>query len=323
VSERVFREYTEEILKSFDEVIQDYYADSILLSGGLDTSIIASLVSQYFKPQTVSVGFSGSNASDIYYARIVAEQFALQNYVKLFNLEEATEAAEYVVKTLKTFDPMEIRNDITIYIGMKYLKETGVKSVITGDGSDELFAGYSFLFKLKPREVDKWINDITEFWSFAAKPIGESLGLNVLQPFLDERIIELALKIPAELKIAEHNGVIYGKYVLRRAFEKFLSNVVVWRPKEPIETGSGSVELTKLFKVTPEEFSGLSKIVRLDSQEQAYYFKIYCEKVGTIPKPKADEKACPRCSGGVPSNKNYCKICGAYPVQNQNVLKSV
>ena len=316
--ERTLTKYIEETVEVFDEVIQDYSANALLLSGGLDTSVIAYLISRYFKPQTVSVGFSGSNAPDIYYAKLVAERFAFQNYVKSFTLEEANEATEYVVKTLKTFDPMEVRNDIVIYIGMKYLKETGAKSVLTGDGSDELFAGYSFLFKLTPREVDAWIKGIVERWSFAAKHIGESLGLKVLQPFLDDRIIELALRIPAELKIAEYNRVIHGKYILRKAFEKFLPAEIIWRPKHPVETGSGSIELRKIFKVTSEEFDKLLKIVRLDSQEQAYYFKIYRETVGTIPKPKEDENPCPRCGGGVPRNKNYCKICGVYPVQNQS-----
>ena len=312
------KKFTDEILKVFNEVIQDYYADAFLLSGGLDTSIIASLVSRYFKPITLSVGFSDSDAPDLYYAKIVAERFSFQNHVKLFTLQEAVAAAEYVVNTLKTFDPMEVRNDITIYIGLKYLKELGAKSVLAGDGGDELFAGYSFLFKLKPREVDEWIRGIVERWSFAAKPIGESLGLKVLQPFIDERIIELALKIPAELKIAEHNGVTHGKYILRKAFEEFLSPEVVWRAKYPIETGSGSTKLSTIFRVEMEEFNELSKIVPLDSQEQAYYFKIYRETVGEIPPPNDNEKTCPRCGGGVPVNKNYCKICGVYPVQNKS-----
>ncbi|MFX1521761.1 MAG: asparagine synthase C-terminal domain-containing protein, partial [Promethearchaeota archaeon] len=115
--EHSIKKFIDEILKVFNEVIQDYYADAFLLSGGLDTSIIAALVSRYFKPITLSVGFSGSDAPDLYYAKIVADKFSFQNLVRLFTLEDAAEAAEYVVKTLKTFDPMEIRNDITIYIG--------------------------------------------------------------------------------------------------------------------------------------------------------------------------------------------------------------
>ncbi|WP_287589041.1 asparagine synthase-related protein [Candidatus Borrarchaeum sp.] len=316
MQEHSIKKYTDEILRVFNEVIQDYYADAFLLSGGLDTSIVAALVSRYFKPITLSVGFSDSDAPDLYYAKIVADRFSFQNFVKLFTLEEAAEAAEYVIKTLRTFDPMEIRNDITIYIGLKYLKEFGVKSVLTGDGGDELFAGYSFMFELEPCDVDKWITEGVERWSFSAKPIGESLGLRVFQPILDERIIDLALKIPAELKIAERKGITHGKYILRKAFEEILSPDVVWRPKYPIEAGSGSTNLSTIFCIETEEFNDLSKIVPLDSQEQAYYFKIYRETVGEIPPPNDNEKICPRCGGGVAMNKNYCKICGLYPVKN-------
>lgn len=306
--------YINEVLRVFDEVIQDYVADSLMLSGGLDTSIIACLASKYFKPQALTVGFVEGEVFDLPYAKLIAERFGFPHMVKLFSFDEAAEAAMHVIKVVRSFDPVEVRNDITIFIGMRLLKEAGVKSVITGDAGDELFAGYPFLFKLKPQEVDEWIKNIVGKWFFAAKPIGESLGLKVLQPFTDSRIINLALKIPAKFKIAKHNGVTYGKYVLRKAFENILPSEVVWRTKYPIESGSGSTQLSKMFKVSPEEFAKLSKIVSLTSQEQAYYFKIYLKTIGKIPKPKEGEKVCPKCGGGVPKNSNYCRVCGVYPV---------
>jgi len=308
------RSYVREVLAVFDETVRDYAADALLLSGGLDTSVIACLSNRYHKPLTVTVGFADGNAPDIYYARLVAQCFNLQNHVRPFNLKEAAEAAVYVVKTIKSFDPAEVRNDITIFIGMKHLREMGMNSAVTGDGGDELFAGYPFLFKHEHREVTRWIRNVVESWSFAAKPIGESLGLKVLQPLLDERIVELALRIPSEFKIAEYKGVTYGKYVLRRAFEKLLPAEVVWRAKDPVEVGSGSIELSRIFRVSSEEFRKLSKAVPLNDEEQAYYFKIYLETFGTIPNPKRGEKTCPRCGAGVQVSRNHCKTCGAYPV---------
>ncbi|MEM3506064.1 MAG: asparagine synthase-related protein [Candidatus Bathyarchaeia archaeon] len=304
------KSYKNKILKVFYEVIQDYVADSIMLSGGLDTSIIACISSKFFKPIALTVGFAYGNAPDIDYAKLIAKQFNLKNEVKLFNLEEAIEAATYVIKTIKSFDPIEVRNDLVIYIGMKFLKDIGMKSVITGDGGDELFAGYPFLFKLKLKEVDEWIKKVVKKWFFASKIIGESLGLKVLQPFMDNRIVDLALEIPAKIKISKYNGTIYGKYILRKAFEKLLPIEVVWRDKHPIEVGSGSIALSKMLKLPLKEFIRLSKMVNLKTQEQAYYFKIYLETVGEIPRPKEGEKACPNCGGGIPLDKNYCKICG-------------
>ena len=312
--ESLLKSYAREVLEVFDEVIQDYDAESLLLSGGLDTSIIACLASRYFKPKTLTVGLRGCEAPDLHYAELVARHLGLPHEVKLFSVEEAMEAAFHVVKTVKSFDPMEVRNDIPLFIALKRLKEEGVESVITGDGGDELFAGYSFLFKLTPRRVDEWIGNVVKRWFFASKPLGESIGLRVLQPFTDRRVVDLALRIPAEFKIAQHGGVTYGKYVLRKAFENLLPSEVVWRDKHPIELGSGSTKLSQMFRVAPEEFEELSKIVPPTSQEQAYYLKIFMETFGDIPKPKKGEKACPRCGGGVPENEKYCRICGAYPI---------
>ncbi|MBS7655591.1 asparagine synthase [Candidatus Bathyarchaeota archaeon] len=305
--------FKQEVLKVFNKVIKDYYADALLLSGGLDTSIIAYSATQYFKPYAITVAFT-NKAPDLKYARIIANHLKLQNFIKVFNLKEAVKAAAQVIKIVKSFDPMEVRNDIPLYMALKHAKKYGLKSVITGDGGDELFAGYPFLFKLKSYEVDKWIKNVINHWFFAAKPIGENLKIKVLQPFLDERIIKLALKIPSKLKITKRKGVTYGKYILRKAFENLLPAEIIWRDKNPIEVGSESIKLSEIFQATQEEFNELSKIVKLNSLEQAYYFKIYLKEVGEIPKPKNREKQCLKCGGGVPVNRNYCKICGAYPI---------
>jgi len=312
--ESLLKSYAREVLEVFNEVIQDYEAESLLLSGGLDTSIIACLASRYLEPKALTVGLKGCEAPDLCYAELVAGHLGLSHEVKLFSIEEAREAAVYVVKTLRSFDPMEVRNDISLFIAMRRLREEGMESVITGDGGDELFAGYTFLFKLAPRQVDRWIRDIVGRWFFASKPLGESVGLRVLQPFTDHRVVDLALRIPAEFKIAQHGGITYGKYVLRKAFENLLPAEVVWRDKHPIELGSGSIRLSKIFRVTPEEYTELSRMVPRISQEQAYYLKIFLETFGGIPKPRKGEKACPRCGGGIPQDEKYCRLCGAYPV---------
>jgi ribosomal protein L40E len=77
--------------------------------------------------------------------------------------------------------------------------------------------------------------------------------------------------------------------------------------------GSESRKISNILQTTQEEFNELSKIVKLDSLEQAYYFKLYLKHVGEIPKPKKGEKACLKCGAGVPIKTNYCRICGAYP----------
>ncbi len=73
------------------------------------------------------------------------------------------------------------------------------------------------------------------------------------------------------------------------------------------------LSLSEIFKVKPEEFDELSNLVKLGSQEQAYYLKLYLRIVGKIPPPKGEEKPCPKC-GGIAKNSKYCRICGAYPI---------
>ena len=302
------------VVEVLDRVVKDYSSvESILLSGGVDTSVLACMFRRYFNFHALVVGF-GKDFPDLKYAKLVAKKLGLPFHVKIFNVKEALKAAEQVVKILKTFDPVEVRNDIPIYVGMKHLKKLSFNSVVTGDGGDELFAGYTFLFKFKPSKIDNWIKNIVKHWFFASKILGESLGLKVYQPFMDKRMVKLALKIPAKYKVVEKDGIIYGKWILREAFKNFLPSEVVWRPKNPIEMGSGSIRLADVFHVDQKEFSDLSKIVRLKSMEQAYYLKLYLKNVGEIPKPKIGEKQCPNCGAGIRKNSNFCRICGTYLV---------
>lgn len=307
-------DFKDNLLNILYSVVGEDIGECILLSGGLDTSILAYLLCRYVKPEAVTVCY-GYDAPDLYYARLVAEFLDLRHHVKSFTVGDALEAARNIIRVLGTFDPMEIRNDIPLYIGLRYARGLGFKSIVTGDGGDELFAGYSFLLNLKREEVEEWIRNISSEWFFAAKPLGESIGLKVVQPFTNTRIIDFALKIPVELKIGEFKGVKYGKWILRRVFEEYLPSEVVWRPKNPLEVGSGSIRLSEAFSVDEYEFRELSKIVKLRDAEQAFYFKIYLEIFREPPRPDGYKYRCPGCGGGVKARQRYCRVCGYYPLR--------
>ena len=288
--------------------------DVILLSGGIDTSIIAAL-SAHWKPLAITVVYRNYD-EDLPYAKKVANHFGLKHIIVNFSLDEARKASEEVISVLKVFDPMEVRNSIPILIGLKVAKSKGVKSIATGDGGDELFGGYSWLFHLPQEQLHKWIKNIVKTWHFSSKPLGDYLDLEVLQPFTDPDVIEIALKILPSLKVVEVNGKKIGKWILRKAFEDIVPKDVIWRSKSPIEVGSGSTRLSHDFAqlISDEEYSMLNKQVKLRSKEHAYYFKIYKRVVGEIPPPKAGEKKCPACGAGVPSWSKFCRVCGEYPV---------
>lgn len=306
---------SKELLDRLSASVKKHRSDALLLSGGLDTSVLAFLMRD-FKPITVTAIFEGNPGPDLYYSKRVANLFGFKHYVKVFSLDEALDAARNVIGVLKTFDPMEIRNSITIYIALSYAKMLGARSIATGDGGDELFAGYSYMHKMKPDELDKYIRELSERWFFSAVPLGESLGLRVEQPYLDREFVKFALNISPEFKVREEKGRVYGKWIVRKAVERFLPEEVVWRVKDPIEIGSGSTALAKIVSsmISDDEFEKLGKEVVLRDREQAYYYKLFKEIIGIIPKPKANEKTCPSCGAGVPLESKYCRVCGAYPI---------
>ena len=300
--------------QAFSSTVRKKRFDAILLSGGIDTSVIAAL-SAHWKPLAITIVYRGYG-EDLPYAKKVANHFRLKHVIANFSLDEARKASEEVISVLKVFDPMEVRNSIPILIGLKVAKSEGVKSVATGDGGDELFGGYPWLFHLSQEQLHEWIKNVVKTWHFSSKPLGDYLNLEVLQPFTDPDIVEIASKISPSLKVVEINGKKIGKWILRKAFEDIVPKNVIWRNKSPIEVGSGSTKLSHDFAqlISGEEYNLLGEQVKLRSKEHAYYFKIYKRVVGEIPPPKAGEKKCPACGAGVPSCIKFCRICGKYPV---------
>ena len=288
-----------EFVKALKNSIKE--GDGILLSGGLDTSSIAVFLKDAVG---ITVCFE-RGCDDLKYAKIIARKFGIRHRILFFDENEAKKIVREVIKILKSFDPGAVRNGIPIYLGIKEAKEMGLKSVITGDGGDELFAGYSFLFNKSLDYVDRWTKNVSNYWHFDSVDFGERFGIEILQPYTSEEMIEFSKKIPAECKIGYHGGKIYGKYIVRKVMEDYLPSEIVWREKHPIEAGSGSSYLSSIFKEDPEKFD-----LPLWNGEHAYYYKIYREIIGEIPKPKEGEYPCPVCGAGIPKGRNHCRVCG-------------
>jgi len=294
-------------------------ADGILLSGGIDTSILAFLA----RPRIAfTVALKDSQAPDLSYSKKVSRLLKMQVKTKEFTGEEAIRAVPEVIRVLKTFD-LALPNDLSIYFALKLASENNAKSVITGDGSDELFAGYSYMASLSPTDLQRYIKELSENWHFSANVLGESLGVTVKQPFLDETFVRFALDISPELKVKQ--GI--GKYVLRKSFEDLIPSEIAWRKKEPIEYGSGSTQLRKLVSdmVSDEEFHSIKRKtgIKFINKEHCFYYRIYEEVVREIPQasPSApspvngegwgEVQSCPCC--GASMGKWHCRVCGFSP----------
>jgi len=294
----------EQLRNKLKEAVERNRANGILLSGGLDTSILAFVA----KPSTgFTVALKDSPAPDLCYSETISKLLGMQHNKMEFTTEEALNTLPEVIGILKTFD-LALPNDLSIYFALKLARENRISSVMTGDGADELFAGYSYMAELPSEDLKRYINKLAQNWHFSAGYLGGALGIKIKQPFLDEGFVRFALEISLELKVKD--GI--GKYILRKSFEDLLPPEIAWRRKEPIEYGSGSTKLHEIIKgmVTDGEFQSAGKEfdIKFINKEHFFYWRIYNEVVGKILKARGDEISCPCCGAGM--GRYHCRICG-------------
>lgn len=318
VPERLCRELREVLARAVERNL----GDVILLSGGLDSSIIALLASRIGDVKAVSVYLENSPGSDLSYAKMAAGFLGIEHLIRVFDLDELEDVIRSTIRILRTFDPMEVRNSAAIYIALRHARDNGGRIAMTGDGGDELFAGYSFLYNLDIEELDRKIREIWRRMSFSSTTLGEALGIRVKQPFLDREVLSFAENLDSRFRIGFRDGKRYGKYILRMAFENMLPKEIIWREKVPIEGGSGTSILPRIFeeRISDQDFDKLRERylvedgVKIRSKEQLFCYQIYRELFGPPHPDGSTKKICPMCHSNVPDDANYCKVCGAYPI---------
>ncbi len=301
-----------EIRKKLKCAVDESRAEGLLLSGGLDSGILAALapgVSAF----TVTLAPYGEDGE---YAKILTRTLQINWYHRMIGIGEAVDSVPAVIRILKSFDPA-IPNDIATYFGLKLAKEKGAKNVMTGDGSDELFAGYSFMFDLP--DLESYIRRLKDKMCFSSNILGQKLGVEIKQPYLSHEMIELALEIPKDFKIRVEGEKRWGKWILRKAFEGVLPPKIIWQDKRPLEYGSGTRRLRRIIseKISDEEFAEKRRLypVRFMSKEHLFYYEIYRKVVGEIPAPEKGETSCSGCGAGIERKANHCHICGT--IQNE------
>jgi asparagine synthase (glutamine-hydrolysing) len=305
-----------------EEAVEKNLSEGILLSGGLDTSVLAVVASKFTLLKAFTVAFQGFPAPDVKYAALMASRLHLPNFVHYFDEDELYDAVRTVVKTMRSFDPMEIRNSASILVGLKVAKEKGINTVMTGDGCDELFAGYSFLFNLEKEKLDLELKKLWEVMSFSSVPLAKTLEIKAKLPYLDPDFKAFATKLDSGYKVKTERGKVWGKWIVRKAYEKMLPKEVAWRAKVPIEQGSGTTMLPSVFdrNIADAEFEEkrsryLEKDkVMIRSKEHLFYYEIYRSVVGVPHPTDPSGKLCPQCNSNVARKSTYCRTCGAYPI---------
>lgn len=295
-------------------------ANLISLSGGLDSSIIAHFLKEK-KPKTIAIIAEDFVSTDLTYCQMISKEMQLP--LSIYNVKTTVilEAIEETIKILKNFNDIEIRNNIVMYLAIKWAKDNGERAIISGDGADELFAGYNFLINKQEEELEKEIKRVCSIMHFPTQEIGKSLGIIIESPFLNNSIIELAKTIPANLKVKEENGKRHGKWILRKTFEEYIPKQITWREKSPMQEGSGTSGLTDLFDSIIGEENFVEKKLTVEkeddviirSRESMHYYEIFKKLFGT-PVDKESESNCPYCKHAVEKSSKFCRMCGAFPI---------
>ncbi|GIU71726.1 MAG: hypothetical protein KatS3mg003_1205 [Candidatus Nitrosocaldaceae archaeon] len=292
--------------------------DTILL-GGLDSSILASISNDIIK-NAITVAYY--NAYDLPYAKSIANKYKLNHIIRHIDDNTALLYAREIIKIMHVFDPIEVRNDIVLYASMQEAKKHRIDHVITGDGSDELFAGYNYMLKFDYARLNEELERLYKIMHFSSLKIGEELDVKVSVPYLTDEIIKLARSMPIDLKVREYNGIRYGKWILRTCFKDMLGEEIVFRRKMAMEEGSGLSRLSLLFDdiINEQEFLRGIKMaendgVKIKSKEHLYYYNIFREEFG-VPKVlfRRCSFRCPDCLACIDMKAKFCRVCGAFPV---------
>ena len=313
-------EHKKNVRMNLEEITLHCDANWIALSGGLDSSILGHIKKEEGL-NAITIIAKDFLGTDLTYSQIVSRHINIPLELKYVNTNEILDAVKNTIKILKNFNDIEIRNSIVSYLYLHALKEKNVKKVITGDGADEIFAGYNFLIKKDHDELQTELKRMKKIMHFTSEKIAHELGISVQMPYIDENIIKLAETLPMEQLVNQKNGTKFGKWILRKAFENDLPQNVIWREKTPMQNGSGTNGLTKLFDsiITDDIFQEKIKKIKneddvlIRTKESLHYYELYRENF-KIPESNVEKDICSDCKAELLINSNFCRMCGKFPL---------
>ncbi|WP_435549201.1 asparagine synthetase B [Desulfobacterium sp. N47] len=261
-------------------------------SGGLDSSLVAAIAADEIPNlHTFVVGMQdeyGNLSDDIKAARIAAKHIGSNHHEYIFTEAEYYEALPTVINKLESYDPSLVRCALPCYFTCKCAADY-VTVVLTGEGADELFAGYHYMknFPIDKLNLEarRCIGNLHNINLQRADRMGMLFSLELRVPFLDTAMVDLSMKIPPELKIREHRGAKIEKWILRKAFEdtSYLPDEILWRYKVQYTQGAGCESLGESLAekmITEDEYMQIKEEnpnAVINSREAAYYFKIFRE----------------------------------------------
>ncbi|MBS4059622.1 MAG: asparagine synthase B [Bacteroidetes bacterium] len=273
----------------------------VLLSGGLDSSIISAVATR-FAPKRIetddeqqawwprlhsfAIGLQGS--PDLAAARKVADHLGTVHHEVNFTVQEGLDALRDVIYHIETYDVTTVRASTPMYLLARVIKSMGIKMVLSGEGADEIFGGYLYFHKAPNANAfhEETVRKLSKLHLYDCLRANKSLaswGVEGRVPFLDKEFMDVAMRINPTDKMAGNGRM--EKWVLRKAFEDYLPESVVWRQKEQFSDGVGYNWIDSLKNlvaelITDEEMASAKfrfPINTPQSKEEYYYRSIFSE----------------------------------------------
>lgn len=281
------------IQKSLDNRLDFHRPTASLLSGGLDSSVIAALAAPMYKKvhgdrlKTFAVGIGGESG-DIKGARVMAEHIDSDHHEYIVGIEDVVKILPDVIYNLENFDPSLVRSAAANFLISEHAKEHGVEVLLSGEGGDEVFCGYMYLKdfdadELRRRQVE-CLQYLHNNASLRLDRMNECHGIRVVAPLVSGELLDYSLGIPPEYKQRPEGHKKVEKWIFRKAFENHLPEEITWRLKQEFSQGSGSAGLLPGYfedTFTDQELKDAqAEFPIIRSKEELYYFNLFTKFFG-------------------------------------------
>jgi asparagine synthase (glutamine-hydrolysing) len=291
--------------ESFENAVKSHLMTDVpygvLLSGGLDSSLVSAITQKFAakrveendqsdawwpKVHSFAVGLKGS--PDLIAAQKVADSIGTIHHNIHFTEQEGIDALREVIYHLETYDVTTVRASTPMYLMARKIKAMGIKMVLSGEGSDEIFGGYLYFHKAPNakefhEELIRKLDNLHMFDCLRANKAMSAWGIEARVPFLDKEFLDVAMRINPEDKMCGNGKIEKG--ILRKAFEGYLPEEILWRQKEQFSDGVGYswIDTLKAFvesQVTDQQMATAEfrfPINTPDTKEGYYYRSIFEE----------------------------------------------
>ena len=243
----------------------------VLLSGGLDSSVISAIAAKYAShrieaggseaawwPRLHSFAVGLKGAPDLAKARIVAEHIGTVHHEINYTIQEGLDAIRDVIYFIETYDVTTVRASTPMYLLARVIKSMGIKMVLSGEGADEVFGGYLYFHKAPTPQAfhEETVRKLSKLHLYDCLRANKSLsawGVEGRVPFLDKEFLDVAMRLNPAAKMCPGHSI--EKRIVREAFADMLPESVAWRQKEQFSDGVGYSWIDTLKQVAAEQVS--------------------------------------------------------------------